>query len=121
MDEIIKAVWDTPTSQGQGDKENSAKELEMSGTEKGHQGRTYRKCVQEEGVLGCTKRCGELRKGSSENPSLDLAAWRSSVTLKNAMKAKNRCERIQESETEDPELKKQRALFQGLLERKAET
>lgn len=72
-------------------------------------------------MLSCTKCDGELRKGSAENPSLDLAAWRSSVTLKSAMKAKNRCQRIQESDTEDTELKKQRALFQGLLERKAET
>lgn len=72
-------------------------------------------------MLSCTKCDGERRKGSSENPSLDLAAWRSLVTLKSAMKAKNRCEQIQESETEDTELKKQRALFQGLQERKADT
>lgn len=31
LDEITKGAWGMPTAQGQGDKENSAKELEMSG------------------------------------------------------------------------------------------
>lgn len=39
-----------PTAQGQGDKENSAKELEMSvHWGEGHQARMQRKCVQRKG------------------------------------------------------------------------
>lgn len=70
--------------------------------------------------MSCITCCSEPGKVSTENPTLDLAAWRLLVTLRSAAEAKARCKQIQESKREEIELRKQRALFPVLLERKAE-